>query len=149
MSPTLLFWLAGFLALFPLTAAFVPVVNLIGGIISVLGSIAILVFGSTIPSGYVWKAILIFVVSCLPFVRQIGRSLSIMLIGRDPGGRDVNLGDALIGSIAAIWYNYGWLDFALNHSGTWLIYLNWFLGWIGLWSFFGLVILSKLMGGRG
>ena len=71
-----------------------------------------------------------------------------MLIGRDPGGHDVNLGDALIGSIVTIWYNYGWLDFASNNDGTWLIYLNWFLGWIGLWSFFGLVVLSKLMRGR-
>jgi len=126
----------------------VPLVNLIGGGISVLASIGVLVFDSVIPSSYVWNAIIIFLISCLPFVRSVGRSMSVMLIGRDPGGRDVNLGDALVGSIVTIWYNYGWLDFASNNDGTWLIYLNWFLGWIGLWSFFGLVVLSKLMRGR-
>lgn len=148
MSPTALFWISGLVALFPLTAPMVPLVNLIGGSISVLASIGVLIFDSVIPSSYVWVAILIFFVSCLPFVRIVGRSISVMLIGRDPGGRDVNLGDALIGSIVTIWYNYGWLDFASNNDGTWLIYLNWFLGWIGLWSFLGLVVLSKLMRGR-
>lgn len=145
MSPAALFWIAGVIALFPLTTPLVPIINLVGGAVSVLASIGVLVFDSIIPSSYVWYAILIFVISCLPFVRKIGRSISIMLIGRDPEGRDVNLGDALIGSIIAVWYNYGWLDFASNNGGTWLISLNWFLGCIGLWSFLGLVVISKFM----
>lgn len=148
MSPTILFWLAGFIAIFPLTAAFVPLINMFGGIIALFASLGILVWDSAIPSSYVWKAILIFIISCFPFIRLAGRSVSVLLIGSDPGGRDVNLGDALIGSVVAIWYNHGWLEFASNHDGTWLIYLNWFLGCVGLWSFFGLVVLRKLMGGH-
>ena len=148
MSPTFLFWLAGFTALFPLTTPLVPLINWIGGILSIATSIGILVFGSIIPSSYVWVALLIFIVSSFPFVRQIGKSISIILIGRHPSGLDVNLGDALIGSTVAVWYNHGWLEFASTHDGTWLIYLNWFLGWIRLWSFFGLFVLINSTRGR-
>ena len=145
VSPTALFWTAAVIACFPLTAAFVPIVNLVGGIVAAVAAIVILFSDSVIPNNYVWGALVIFFVTCLPPVRLFGRSMAIGLLGRDPNGRDVNVGDALIGAVVGLWYNSGWLQFAAVNNGSWLIYLNWFLASIGLWSFFGLFAVRSLM----
>ena len=145
VSPTALFWIAAVIAIFPLTAVFVPIVNLVGGIVAAVAEIVILFTDSVIPNNYVWGALAVFFVSCLPPVRLLGRSMAVALLGRDPEGRDVNMGDALIGALVGLWYNSGWLQFAAGNSGSWLIYLNWFLASVGLWSFFGLFIIKSLM----
>jgi hypothetical protein len=145
LSPTALFWIGAVIAVFPLTAIFVPIINLVGGIVAAVAAIGILFTKSVIPSSYVWGALAIFFVSCLPPVRSLGRSIAIALLGPDPGGRDVNMGDALIGALIGLWYNSGWLQFAASNNGSWLIYLNWFLASIGLWSFFGLFVIRVMM----
>lgn len=147
MSATGLFWIAAAVAVLPLTAVFVPAINLVGGAFAAIAAVVVLFNGSVIPASYVWGALVIFFISCLPPVRAVGMSLAVALAGPDPGGRDVNIGDALMGALATLWYNSRWLQFAASHDGTWLIYLNWFLGGIGLWSFFGLVVVRRLKGG--
>jgi hypothetical protein len=146
VSATSLFWIAAVIAVFPLTTLFVPVINLIGGAFAAIAAVLVLFNKSVVPASYVWGALAIFFISCLPPVRAMGMSLAVSLAGPDPGGRDVNIGDALMGSVATIWYNSRWLQFATSHDGTWLIYLNWFLGSIGFWSFFGLVVVRRLKG---
>ena len=143
-SPTALFWIAAVVAIFPLTLIFVPIINLAGGIIAMIAAVVILFTDSVVPNSYVWGGILIFFISTLPPAREAGKSLAIALAGPDPNGRDVNIGDAIVGSAIGIWYNSGWLEFSSKNNGTWLIYLNWFLASIGLWTFLGFVFLKKL-----
>ncbi len=144
VSPTALFWIAAVIAVFPLTLVFVPIIKNVGEIAAMIVAVIILFTDSVIPNNYVWGAVIIFFVSALPPIRAMGKSLAIALLGPDPDGRDVNIGDAIIGYVAGILYNSRWLDFAAENNGSWLIYLNWFLASIGLWTFFGIVVLKKL-----
>ena len=57
-------------------------------------------------SSYLCLISLAFVVNYFVFVYRVGRPVSLIFIGNDPGGCDVDLGDTSIGAIVAIRCDY-------------------------------------------
>lgn len=143
MGSTIFWWCA--LALIPPVALLFTPLQFILGIIAQIGGLVILFSNSVIPNQYVWGAIIIFLIQCFPLIRGLGGIAASVIAGPDIQGRDINIGDSLVGSIAGLIYNSNWLDFANSNEGCWLIYINWFLACIGLWLFFGYAITNRFL----
>ena len=73
------------------------------------------------------------------------RNVDLSKAGPDPQGRDINLGDSIVGSVAGLIYNASWLDYAISNEGCWLIFINWFLACIGIWLFVGYTITNRFL----
>ena len=113
---TTIFWVCA-LALFPPGALIFGPLQFVLGIIAQLGGLVVLFTDSVIPNQYVWGAISIFLIQCFPPIRALGGIAAAVIAGPDPQGRDINLGDSIVGSVAGLIYNFG----GLSHSSVSLL----------------------------
>ncbi len=143
MSASIFWWCA--LVLLPPLFLIIGPVQFILGIIAQVAAVIILLTDSVIPNQYIWGALIIFIIQCLPPIRALGGMATELICKPIPGGRTVNVGDAIVGSIAGLIYNLDWLDFANNNPGSWLIYLNYILSSIGIWLFISVAITNRLV----
>tara|TARA_B100000212_G_scaffold317975_1_gene274020 strand:+ start:147 stop:584 length:438 start_codon:yes stop_codon:yes gene_type:complete len=141
---TTIFWVCA-LALFPPVALIFGPLQFVLGIIAQVGGLVVLFTDSVIPNQYVWGAITIFLIQCFPPIRGLGGIAAAVIAGPDPQGRDINLGDSIVGSVAGLIYNASWLDYAISNEGCWLIFINWFLACMGIWLFAGYTITNRLL----
>ena len=140
MGSNIFWWCA--LVLFPPIAILLAPAQFFLGVIALIAGLIVLFTDSVIPNQYIWGAIFIFIIECLPPVRVLGGIAASVISGPDPGGRTINIGDSLVGSIASLIYNLNWLDFANSNQGCWLIYVNYSLACVGIWSFIGFAIAN-------
>ena len=119
-------------------------IQFILGIIAQVAGIIILFTDSVIPNQYIWGAVTIFIIQCLPPIVHLGGMVTALICKPISGGRTYKVGNAIIGSIAGFIYNFKWLSFANNNPGSWLIYLNYILASIGIWLFISVAITNRL-----
>ena len=141
---TTIFWICA-LALFPPVALIFGPLQFVLGIIAQVGGLVVIFTDSVIPNQYVWGAISIFLIGCFPPIRALGGIAAAVIAGPDHQGRDINIGDSLVGSVSGLIYNASWLDYAISNEGCWLIFINWFLACIGIWCFVGYTIANRYL----
>jgi len=142
MSPHI-FWLFALLIIpFPFELLIGPL-----RIISFVGGVIIIFSDSVVPNIYIWGLLTIFLITCVPYVKRLGRALIYVTAGPDDDDprREKTFGEIVLGAPFYIIYNLYWLEFANNNEGNWLIYLNYIISSIDIWLIIGYVISSRYL----
>lgn len=127
-------------------APIASVIQLIGGIASIFWGLLTLLTLSSIPNNYIWVSIGLLIIGSLPPMMALNGYLARLIAGTTKSMRqDMLIGGSFLGSLVGLLYNGSWLEFAAANDGTWLIYLNWFLCSITIFSFFNYALVANYL----
>ena len=122
------------------------VIQTIGGIASIFWGLLTLLTTSSIPNNYIWVSIGLLIIGSLPPMMALNGYLARLIAGTTKSMRqDMLIGGSFLGSLVGLLYNGSWLEFAAANDGTWLIYLNWFLCSITIFSFFNYALVANYL----
>ena len=127
-------------------APIASVIQLIGGIASIFWGLLTLLTLSSIPNNYIWVSIGILIIGSLPPMMSLNGYLARLIVGTTKSMRqDMLIGGSFLGSLVGLLYHGSWLKFAAANDVTWLIYLNWFLCSITIFSFFNYALVANYL----
>ena len=122
------------------------VIKIIGGMASIFWGLVTLLNLSSIPNNYIWVSIGLLIIGSLPPMMALNGYLARLIAGTTKSMRqDMLIGGSFLGSLVGLLHNGSWLEFAAANDGTWLIYLNWFLCSITIFSFFNYALVANYL----